>query len=220
MRFVVMLFFRTWIKEVVGMKNIPKGPAIFVSNHLSYYDFLVFGSLLNHYSVFVASKKVGESFLVGWFTKLSHVVYVDQERPGFTFFRDIIRHLEKGRSVIIYPEGTRSRTGKMFKPKEGFVKLAIKANVPIIPVAMKGTYEILPPDKHIPRLKRCKITIGQKIYISPENPMFKDISFIKKDVNKSFTLNNEDTQKIAFRIMDKIRLLADEEWDESALSVN
>jgi 1-acyl-sn-glycerol-3-phosphate acyltransferase len=108
----------------------------------------------------------------------------------------------------------------MFKPKEGFVKLAIKANVPIIPVGMKGTYEILPPDKRIPRLKRCKITIGERIDISSENPMFKGITFIKKGANKSFTLNDKDTQEVAFRIMDKIRLLADEEWDESALIIN
>lgn len=217
---MIMFFFRIWIREVVGMKNIPKGPVIFVSNHLSYYDFLIFGSLLSRYSVFIASKKIIQSFFVRWFTKLSHIVYVDQERPGFTFFKDTLSHLEKGRSVIIYPEGTRSRTGKMFKPKEGFVKLALRANVPIIPVAMKGTYEILPPDKRIPRFKRCKIVIGEKIYVSPRNPMFKDIFFIKKNANKSFVLNNEDTQKIAFRIMDKIRLLADEEWDESALINN
>ena len=106
----------------------------------------------------------------------------------------------------------------MLKPKEGFVKLAIKANVPIIPVAMKGTYEILPPSRRVPRLKRCKVIIGKKAYISAENPMFRDIFLRREGVDKTGNLTKEETQEIAFRIMNNIRLLANEKWDATALT--
>jgi len=216
-RLSVFGFFKLWVKDVKGLDNIPqRGPAIFISNHLSYYDFLVFGSILRAYIVFLAQKKIKETFLIRWFTKFHTVVYIDKDKPGYSFFKEIIRQLGGGRLVVIYPEGTRSRTGKMAIPKPGFVKLAMKTNVPIIPVALKGTYEILPPHKHIPRLKKCEVTVGKKIYISPDNPDFKDIFFRKKGDRKFGKLTDENLQEIAVRIMDKIRISAGEEWDDSA----
>jgi 1-acyl-sn-glycerol-3-phosphate acyltransferase len=209
--------FKLWIKEVVGYKNIPsKGPALFVSNHLSYYDFLILSAVVPSYVVFLAQKKIKETFFVRWFTRFNNVIYIDREKPGYSFFKEILKWLEAGRLFVIYPEGTRSRTGKMLMPKPGFVKLAMKANVPIIPVALKGTYEILPPHKHIPRLKKCEVIIGKKMYISPDNPDLKDIFFKNAGFRKFGKLDEEDMQKIAVRIMDKIRILAGEEWDDSA----
>jgi len=204
-----------WIKEVEGYNNIPvKGPAIFVSNHSSYYDFLIFGSLLHGYVVFLAQKKINQTFLIRWFARYTTVIYIDKEYPGHAFFKKILKHLDEGKLLVVYPEGTRTRTGKMLKPKLGFVKLAIKANVPIIPVAIKGTYDILPPHKHIPRLRKCKVTVGKKMYISPDNPDFKDIFFKRPDKIKLGALTDEELQEIAIRIMDKVRILAGQEWDD------
>lgn len=219
-RLAVFAFFRLWIKEVIGVENIPiKKAAIFVSNHTSYYDFLILGALLKNYVTFIASKKIEETFFIRWFTKLHNIIYVNQERPGYSFFRNMIRHLKSGKTLIIYPEGTRSRTGKMLAPKYGFVKLAIIANVPVIPIAMKGTYEILAPSRHIPRLKKCSVVIAEKIYISPDNYLLKDI-FISKDGRKKNInqLTKNDLQKIAIYIMDEIRAMADEQWDIIAIN--
>jgi 1-acyl-sn-glycerol-3-phosphate acyltransferase len=101
-------------------------------------------------------------------------------------------------------------------PKPGFVKLAMRANVPIIPVAMKGTYEILPPHGHIPRFKKCRIVIGKKMYVSPENPEFSDIFFRRKGERKFGNLTDEEMQEIAVRLMNKIRAWSEQEWDDSA----
>ena len=207
-----------FFKEIVGLDNIPsQRPAILVSNHLSYYDFIILGSFLHKRIVFLAVKKMKQTSLIKMLGKWHTVVYVDREYPGSAFFREVIRHLEHKKLVVIYPEATRSRTGKMLKPKHGFVKLAIKANVPIIPVAMKGTYEILPPHKRIPRLKKCSVIIGKKIYISPDNPEFRDIFFEHRGSRKFGNLTKEQMEEIALRIMEKIRISAEEQWDESVI---
>ena len=217
-RVVFVFIFRLWIKEVNGFENLPlNGPAILVSNHRSYFDFFIIGCLLKRYIVFIANNKIRETFFVGWFTKTNYVIYIEPDNPGIAFFRDIIRHLELGRFIIIYPEGTRSRSGKMLSPKDGFVKLAMKTKIPIIPVAIKGAYDILPPSKHLPRFKRCSVTIGHRINISPDEQLFKDIFIRSKDRGVSNFLDREGINEIAFRIMDKIRILAEERWDEVVL---
>jgi 1-acyl-sn-glycerol-3-phosphate acyltransferase len=214
-----VIFLRLWIRKVTGLENIPsQGPAIFVSNHRSYYDFFMIGCLLKKYIVFIANNKIKQTSIISWFTKTNYVIYIEPEHPGVTFFHSIIRHIKLNRFIIIYPEATRSRTGKMLKPKDGFVRLAIKTNVPIIPVAIKGTYDILPPNKRIPRLRRCTVDIGEKIYVSPENHLFKDIYLRKNNVGKATSLTGEEIKEMAFRIMNRIRISAGEEWDDDALA--
>ena len=211
-------FFKLWIREVIGLENLPpRGPALIVSNHQSYYDFLITGSLRLDNLAFLAVAKIRNTPIIKIFTRWHTTVYVDREKPGMTFFRNLIRHLENEKLIVIYPEGTRSRTGKMLLPKQGFVELAMKNNIPIIPLAMKGTYEILPPHNRIPKLRKCSVIIGKKFYISPENPDFKDLFFEHRGFRKFRNLSREQMDKIAVRIMDKIRVMADEQWDESVI---
>ena len=218
LRLFIFFIWQFWLRDVYGFEKIPiKEPAIIVSNHLSYFDFWILSAILKKQTVFVAVKNLAIRSHVGWTMNLNTIIFIDREKPGLTFFKKILWYLsEQKRLVVIYPEGTRSRTGKMLTPKPGFVKLAIKAGVPIIPIAMRGTYEILPPQKHIPKLKRCDVYVGDKIYISPQNPEFHDIFFKNHDSGHRFRdLGDLELQEIAFRIMDKIRIIANEEWDES-----
>ncbi len=216
MRLAVFSFFRLWIDKIVGFHNIPvNGSVIFVSNHLSYYDFLIFGAMMRSYIVFLAQKKINETFFIRWFTKLHNVVFVDKDYPGYSFFKELMRHLKNQRHLLIYPEGSRSRTGKMFRPKIGFVKLALLAGVPVVPLTMKGTYEILPPHKRVPVLRRCKVVIGKKVSISPDNPAFHDIFLRQPKELKPGKLSDEAMEEIAVRIMNDIRILAGQEWDDS-----
>ncbi|MBI4430773.1 MAG: 1-acyl-sn-glycerol-3-phosphate acyltransferase [Candidatus Omnitrophica bacterium] len=220
LRLLIFLIFRLWVKQVHGFENIPRDePAIIVSNHLSYVDFWVLSAILKEHTVFVAVKNLDKRSVVGWTMRLDIIVYVDREKPGPSFFRELIWHLKKQRRlIVVYPEGTRSRTGRMLTPKPGFVKLAIKTGVPIIPIAMKGTFEILPPHKQLPRLKKCDVFIGDKIYISPQNPEFHDIFFRRSGEHRRYEdLDDAELQEIAFRIMEKVRVKAGQEWDESVI---
>jgi len=215
-RLIGEFFLKLWIKKVTGFENIPSNmAAILVSNHLSYFDFLLLGSLFRKKIVFLAVEKIKRIPFIKWFTKFHIVIFINREHPGVAFFREIIRYLESGRLLVVYPEAGRSRTGKMMKPKLGFVKLAMKTNTPVIPIAMKGTYDILPPHRRIPRLKRCEIIVGKKIYISPNNPEFEAIFFDCQEGKKFSNLTKAQLTELAIYIMDKVRQLAGQEWDDT-----
>ncbi len=217
LRGMVFFIWRLWVRKIEGVENIPKHePVIIFSNHLSYFDFFVLASILRRQTVFVAVRSLKERSFVGWFMKLDTIVYVDRERPGFGFFKELIRHLDAGKQVVIYPEGTRSRSGKMLSPKTGFVKLALKQNIPILPVAMRGTYEILPPNRRLPAFKKCDVVFGKKIYISPSTPLFKDVFFHNSPSKKFTKLSDEQLQMIAYRVMDIVRRVSGQTWDDSA----
>lgn len=214
MRFIVFSFFRLWVRSIHGKENLPlKGPALVISNHSSYYDFFILGTFFSKPEAFVASAHLKEHPIVRWFEKFDSLIYIDREKPGYKFFREIIRHLSLGKLVVIYPEGKRSRTGRILRPKTGFVKLALIANVPIIPVGMKGTYEILPPQMKFPRFKRCEIFFNKKIYISPQNQMFKDIFLMKKS-GRLENVTEDQMQLMADRIMESVRALIGGQWDD------
>ena len=216
LRLLVFFMWRLWVDRATGLENIPEHEAaIIISNHASYYDFFVLASVLKKQAVFVAAKGLDQRSFVGWFMKLDTIIYVDREKPGYGFFKELLRHLSNRKLVALYPEGTRSRSGQMIEPKTGFVKLALKANVPVIPVAMKGTYEILPPHRHLPRLRKCDVHFGKRIYISPATPLLRDIFFRRAGRQRYDDLNEEELSEIAFRVMNEVRKIAGQEWDPS-----
>lgn len=211
-RLIVYFGFRLWLRKIHNIEKLPQeGPAIIVSNHTSYYDWSVLSAVYNKkYIVFLANKELLKRRFVNWLMRLNILIYIDKNNPGLRYFREVIRRLKQGHIVVIYPEGTRSKSGKMLNPKVGFVKLALITNTPIIPLGMKGAYEILPPSKRIPRFKKCEIFVGDKIYIEENNDMFKDI-FKNGKTRKDLT--EYDMKRVAIRIMNEINLMTGQGWE-------
>lgn len=219
LRFLVFFMWKRWLDKVEGLENITWGePAIIASNHLSYFDFFVLASFLEKQTVFIATKGLDQRSFVGWFMKLDTIIYVDREKPGYGFFKEMIRQAKNKKLIVIYPEGTRSRSGKMLAPKPGFIRLALLCGIPIIPLAMKGTYDILPPHGHIPKFTRCGIKIGKKVHLSPSNPFLKDIFYRCSKSGKYTDLTDEGIEEMAFRIMNQVRIMSGQEWDEEVIA--
>ena len=89
---------------------------------------------------------------------------VDRQAGGKKALKFAIKALKQGKIIAMHPEGTRTLTGKLQKAKTGVARLALIAKVPVIPVGLIGTFDILPKGKYIPKLKRATMNIGKPMY--------------------------------------------------------
>ncbi|MBL4938383.1 1-acyl-sn-glycerol-3-phosphate acyltransferase [Clostridium sp. YIM B02515] len=130
--------------KLIGEENIPEGSCVFVGNHQANYDILAMLGYVNKPIGFIAKKELMKLPGVNYWMKQIHCVFMDREDPRDSV-RSIIQgveNLKKGYSMVIYPEGTRSKGPDMGEFKKGAMKLATKAGVAIVPVTINNTYEI------------------------------------------------------------------------------
>jgi 1-acyl-sn-glycerol-3-phosphate acyltransferase len=165
------VLFRPWID---GLDRIPdKGPAILASNHLSFSDSFFLPLVVPRPITFLAKSDyfTGRG-IKGLFSKMffTGVGQVPIDRTGGRASEAAmttgVRILSEGKLLGIYPEGTRSPNGTLYRGKTGLARMALEAGVPIIPVAMINTYEIQPPGTLVPRLRRVGVRIGEPLDFS------------------------------------------------------
>jgi 1-acyl-sn-glycerol-3-phosphate acyltransferase len=135
-----------WRARVEGRERLPwRGPAILVANHLSLVDILVLYGLYRPFK-WVSKAELFKVPVVGWNMALNDYVRLTRgDRESIRAMMDHCRaHLARGTPVLIFPEGTRSRTGVMQPFKDGAFRLAFETKAPVIPIAVRGTYETLP----------------------------------------------------------------------------
>lgn len=135
-----------WRLHVEGREKLPwRGPAVLVANHLSLLDILVIYGLFRPFK-WVSKAELFRVPIVGWTLFLND--YVRVWRGDTESVRRMLdhckRHLARGTPVVLFPEGTRSRDGRMQRFKDGAFRLAFDVGCPVFPVAITGTYEALP----------------------------------------------------------------------------
>jgi 1-acyl-sn-glycerol-3-phosphate acyltransferase len=168
---VLRLVFRP---EVSGLEHVPtEGPAILASNHLSYADWLFMPLTINRKVTFVAK---AEYFTTpgfkGWLQKtfFSGAGQVPIDRSGADAAAGALMSAKKvlgeGDLFGIYPEGTRSHDGKLYRGKTGVARLAIETGVPVIPVAVVGTDIVAPPGKKFGHWTRPVVRFGKPLDFS------------------------------------------------------
>jgi 1-acyl-sn-glycerol-3-phosphate acyltransferase len=151
-----------------GAENIPtEGPAILASNHLSYADWLFMPLTLPRRVTFVAKAEYFTApGIKGWFQKLffSGSGQVPIDRSGANAAEGALssakRVLADGDLFGIYPEGTRSHDGRLYRGKTGVARLALETGVPVIPVAVVGTDVVAPPGKKFGSITRPVVRFG------------------------------------------------------------
>jgi len=163
---LVKLLFRPWVE---GLENVPKdGPVILCPNHLSFIDSLLVPLMLPRKVVFLGKSDYFDKWYVSWFYKGAGVIPVRREggTAGEASLNAGVEQLEKGLAVGIYPEGTRSPDGRLYRGKTGPARMALRARCPIVPVAVFGTAEALPTGAYLPRLRRIGIRYGKPLDFS------------------------------------------------------
>ncbi len=165
------ILWRPWTE---GVENVPtQGPAIIVSNHLSFSDSFFMPLMVSRKVTFLAKSDyfTGRG-IKGLFTKMFFAgagqVPVDRSggRASEAALLTALRILSEGNLLGIYPEGTRSGDGRLYRGRTGVARMALEAGVPVIPVAMIGTYEIQPPGQVKPRVRRVGMRFGAPLDFS------------------------------------------------------
>lgn len=150
---------------------------IFISNHQSQLDIPVLEVLLKDYNVrFLAKKSLFSIPFFGWGIRALGYVPVDREDPkeGLKSLLACVERVKEGVSLIVFPEGTRSATGELLPFKVGGFLIPLKAGVPICPLAIWGTVEILPKGRLWFNLKRRVIKVALGPVIEVEGLTLKD----------------------------------------------
>ncbi|MEU8827068.1 lysophospholipid acyltransferase family protein [Streptomyces sp. NPDC048636] len=160
--------------RVEGLEHIPaEGAAIVAGNHLSFSDHFLMPAIVPRRITFLAKAEyfTGRGLkgrLTAAFFRGAGQIPVDRAggKAAEAALRSGLAVLRKGRLLGIYPEGTRSHDGRLYKGRTGVAAMALTAGVPVIPCAMVGTFEIQPPGRRLPRIRRVTIRFGAPLDFS------------------------------------------------------
>ncbi|MFH8616239.1 lysophospholipid acyltransferase family protein [Streptomyces sp. NPDC017979] len=168
---LLRLLFRPRIE---GLEHVPEeGAAIVAGNHLSFSDHFLMPAILKRRITFLAKAEyftgpgVKGRLTAAFFHSVGQIP-VDRsgKEAGQAAIREGLGVLSKGELLGIYPEGTRSHDGRLYKGKVGVAVMALRAGVPVVPCAMVGTFEIQPPGQRLPKVRRVTVRFGEPLDFS------------------------------------------------------
>ncbi len=168
---ILKVLFRPWVR---GIENIPQdGAAILASNHLSFSDSIFLPLMVRRPVVFLAKSEyfTGKGIkgaLSRWFFKGTGQLPIDRSggKASEAALNTGLRVLAQEQLLGIYPEGTRSPDGRLFRGRTGIARMVLEAKVPVLPVAMIDTEKVQPIGKALPRIRRIGIVIGEPLDFS------------------------------------------------------
>jgi 1-acyl-sn-glycerol-3-phosphate acyltransferase len=188
-RMYLLLLFRI---QVQGREHIPRrGKLLLAANHVSAYDPFVIGSLVPRGLYFLAKKELFQNPVLGAILRvLLHAVPVDRRDIGHTTVRRINQLLENGEAILLFPEGTRSRSGKIGAGKSGVGMIAAVNQADILPVRLEGLFG---KRGSLWRRPRIKVIFGSVISVAP---------FLKNGA-----ASKEIYREIASTVLERIRVM-------------
>ncbi len=152
--------------EVSGVENIPKENCVFIANHQAIFDGFALLAYIDKPFGFIAKKEIQKIPLVSSWIKSIGTIYLNRQSPreSIKTIQEGVEKINEGRSMLIFPEGTRSLKSKMNSFKKGSMKLAIKSKATIVPITIDGTYNVLEVGKKVTGNK-VRMVIHKPIYV-------------------------------------------------------
>lgn len=153
--------------EAKGLENVPEEACCFVANHQGNYDILAILAAIDKPMGFIAKKEMEKIPLLSRWMKNIRCVFIDRKnvRESLKAINEGSDNLKNGYSMLIFPEGTRSKGHNIGEFKKGSLKMATKAKVPIVPVTVDGSYKIFEEHNGWLRKGEIKVTVGKPIYL-------------------------------------------------------
>ena len=191
MRLVLKVLFRL---EVKGRDNIPKrGGVILAAHHESFLDPVVVSIASPRQVYFLAREELFQLGFFSWIIRNLNALPISRERMQMGIARKSLEILRKGEVLLLFPEGTRSPADTIAEGKRGVGLIAYNANVPVIPVFVKGSGQALPRDR--------KWITSQKVWVVFGKPMYPEISEGKT--------KKETYQEFSDKVMEEMKKLQD-----------
>ncbi|MEG4533979.1 AMP-binding protein [Microcoleus sp. D2_18a_D3] len=166
------IFYNRWLQmEVQGLANIPQNqPYLLAANHTSHLDsgavIVALGEQVDNVAVLSAQDYFFNTPLKGWlFKTFLNLIPFDRQKNFLAALRECQSRISPRNPILIFPEGTRSITGDLQPFQAGLGLLALKLNIPLIPVNIQGTFEVLPKGKILPRKHPIRVTFGAPLPI-------------------------------------------------------
>ena len=176
--------------KVEGLEAVPEGgPYIFMANHQGAYDIFSLHGYLPFHFKWLARREIFSIPVLGWAMKAAGYVSLDREgtRDTVEAMNEAAQRIQNGMSVMIFPEGTRSSDGSIQPFKKGGFTLAVKSKVPVVPIAIKGSREIMPKGER--RVASGSITIRLDRPIETRKCVLKDRMALMWTVHDAITRN-------------------------------
>ncbi len=139
------------------------GGAMLLSMHQSSMDPVLVGLMDNHFVSYLARHTLFKHPLFAFLIRLLNAIEIDRERGGLAGLREMLKRLKNGERVLLFPEGTRTDDGQLSPLKPGFIPIARRSQVPLIPIAIAGAYECMPKGQRGIRMLPIALCVGKPI---------------------------------------------------------
>src|SRR4051812_25027796 len=161
-------WFGVWMYglRVEGRENWPAtGGGLICSNHQSMFDPPLVGLTCPRRMNYLARDSLFRVPILAPLIRHLDAIPIDREGTGLAGLKETLRRLKAGELVLIFPEGTRTRDGQLAPLKPGFISVARRSRVPLIPVGIDGAYQAWPRTARWPRLGRVAVAVGEPITV-------------------------------------------------------
>ena len=148
-----------------------EGGGMLLSTHQSLLDPVLIGLIANRRLNYLARKTLFKNSFLGTLISLLDAIEIDRERGGLAGLREMLKRLQRGELVLMFPEGTRTSDGEIAILKPGFIPVARRSQVPLMPIAIVGAYDCLPKGSKLPMRRPVAVIFGESIPSSMYLPM-------------------------------------------------
>jgi len=150
--------------RIEGIHNLPRtGGVLIASNHQSFLDIPLLSSTTRRHIAFVARDSLAETRWLAFIMSECRALLIKRGKPDRKALRQMVAHLEAGDAVSLFPEGTRTRDGRVQPFRKGALLAARMAKVPIVPAGIRGAFEAWPRTASRPRIARVAVRFGAPI---------------------------------------------------------
>lgn len=140
-----------------------EGGALILSTHQSHFDPVLIGVTFNERLNYLARRTLFNHWLFAMVIRALDAIELDRDRSGLAGLKETMKRLKRGQKVLIFPEGTRTGDGRIAPLKPGFLSVARRCQVPLIPIAITGAFEALPRTRKFPRRYPLRVAVGKPI---------------------------------------------------------